>query len=319
MPTAELAYIEAVAEPDGHTSVAHGVLRTERSAESTAPRPANGGVRIYRIERHVAGQDRLPWQTTMALQEALQRVVRNLRPASGTPGTPRAHLRVGGSAGVRFVPRYQVVQLRGGRRPIAPPPEGDDNAFVIWLDAWRRNATADEVVVEVRADDGELEAIARDLEPPVDEALEAGTPRETDASAARRNDLVRDWLTAADVSERMHSRATNRGALPSRLRRAGELLGVWVPSENGYRHPDWQFSRVSGRPYPEIKEILALLRGPNGLTEGRPTSGWEEVEWFLQPRASLGGVAPATLLATDAARVRECAHKDVSEDRDASW
>lgn len=318
MPAAALTYIEAVAEADGHTSVAQGVMRPGVGRSSVA-----NGVRVYRVGRRVY-DERLSVQEAAELRRALLRVIRRLLPQGPRTTVRRLTVSSGRTATVRIRmgerPRVQILQLSGHqrRRVQAGPPE-DSAEFVHWLDAWRRNATSDEVVVEVQADPSELEAIARELEPPVDEALEAGTPRETDASAARRTELVCDWLTAAQVSTRMSSGARNRGALASRLRREGKLLGVWVPRENGYRHPDWQFSRVSGRPYPEIKEILALLRGPTGLTEGRPTSGWEEVEWFLQPRASLGGVAPATLLATDAARVRDCAHKDVSEDRDASW
>jgi|GEM_PF-1468880 len=316
MPAAALTYIEAVAEPDGRTSVAQGVLGMNASTMT----PGRHGLRIYLVERHVYSDGRLSWQTTQALQDALQRVVRNLRGNAEGTVRQRANLRVGGSANVRFVPRYAVVQLRGRQRVNPPPPESaDGSAFVTWLDAWRRNATPDEVVVEVQADAGELEAIARDLTPEHDEAIDAALPEETDASAAKREALLRSWLTAADVADQMGSKATNRGALASRLRRDGELLGVWVVSENGYRHPDWQFDANSRRPYPAMKAVLALLRGPGGPMHQRATSGWEEVEWFLQPRASLGGSAPYALLATAPERVIECANKDVAEGRDASW
>jgi hypothetical protein len=316
MPAAELTYIEAVAESDGRTSVAQGVLRMGGSTMT----PGRHGVRIYRVDRNVYPEGRLSWQTIQGLQEALQRVVRNLRITVRPVVIQSGIVRIGGSARARQVPRYAVVQLGGRQRVNQPPPESSDgSAFVTWLDAWRRNATPDEVVVEVQADAGELEAIARDLAPAADEAVDAALPEETDASAAKRDSLLRSWLTAADVADKMGSRATNRGALASRLRRDGELLGVWVVSENGYRHPDWQFDANSRRPYPAMKEALALLRGPGGPMHQRATSGWEEVEWFLQPRASLGGSAPYALLATAPERVIDCANTDVAEGRDASW
>lgn len=316
MPAAELTYIEAVAESDGRTSVAQGVLRMGGGTMT----PGRHGVRIYRVDRNVYPEGRLSWQTIQGLQEALQRVVRNLSGTVRPAVIQLGGLRAEGSARSRFVTRYEVVQLRGRQRVNPPPPDSSDGAaFVTWLDAWRRNATPDEVVVEVQADAGELEAIARDLEPAADAVLDAGLPDETDASAALRADLLGAWLRAADVAERMGSRATNRGALASRLRRDGELLGVWVVSENGYRHPDWQFDASSGRPYPAMKAVLAVLRGPGGPMHERATSGWEEVQWFLQPRASLGGSAPYALLATTPERVIECAKRDVEEARDASW
>jgi hypothetical protein len=318
MPAAALTYIEAVAEADGHTSVAQGVMRPGVARSSVA-----NGVRVYRVGRRVY-DERLSVQEEAELRRALLRVIRRLLPQGPRTTIRRLTVSSGRTATVRIRmgarPRVQILHLGGHQRPRAQavPPE-DSAGFVNWLDAWRRNASPDEVVVEVEADAGELEAIARELEPPADEAIDTGLPDETDASAARREALLRSWLTAADVADRMGSRATNRGAIASRLRRDGELLGVWVVSENGYRHPDWQFDANSRRPYPAMKDVLALLQGPGGPMHQRATSGWEEVEWFLQPRASLGGSAPFELLASAPGKVIERAQLDAAEDPDASW
>ncbi|ASK94778.1 hypothetical protein KWH04_17745 [Xanthomonas campestris pv. trichodesmae] len=151
----------------------------------------------------------------------------------------------------------------------------------------------------------------------------AGPPppgvRRADAAAVRRRHLSQAWPTAAEVSRQLGSTAENGSHRANQLRRDGQLLGVWLPSEQAYRFPVWQFGS-DGRPVPPLVELLALLRGAGGMdTQDRLTSGWGEVEWFLTPHALLDGASPAEVLPHDPARVLAVAQEEFREPADARW
>lgn len=205
------------------------------------------------------------------------------------------------------------------------------------VSTWLRTADVHETLVEVPADDPASIAVAiRDLrdylgrvrESISGEAATAAAParstaaapaRPVDNAAARRVALSRDWPTAADVSRQLGSTAGNASHRANQLRRDGQLLGVWLPSEQAYRFPAWQFGG-DGRAVPQLAELLSLLRGAGGMdTDDRLTSGWGEVEWFLTPHALLDGASPAEVLPHDPARVLLVAQEEFQEPADARW
>ncbi|WP_261997603.1 metallophosphoesterase [Stenotrophomonas sp. Ste96] len=130
-------------------------------------------------------------------------------------------------------------------------------------------------------------------------------------AAAHREVLAARWPSAAQVGERLSSQPDGTGQFASQLRRAGQLLGVYIADPvPSYRYPTWQF-RPDGRPVDCLADLLTVLRNrgaiprePDGL---RRTTGWSEVEWFLSPHALLDGAQPAEILAIDPARVLRAA------------
>ncbi|MEX3556929.1 MAG: hypothetical protein VB135_00390 [Burkholderia sp.] len=144
-------------------------------------------------------------------------------------------------------------------------------------------------------------------------------PDETEASAAARRAAIDGWLTAAQAGTRIPGPTRAPAQRASRMARLGQLFCVWVPEERAHRYAPWQFMQ-SGRPSPILPEILALVRGPNGVAAGERTSGWEELEWFMAPHALADGRTPAQLLATDPPAILKVAHADFDEGADdARW
>ncbi|WP_282295167.1 hypothetical protein [Stenotrophomonas sp. PS02289] len=134
-------------------------------------------------------------------------------------------------------------------------------------------------------------------------------------AAARRFALAEDWPTAATVSRTLGSTAGNASQLATRLRRAGELLGVYLPVPGGsWRFPRWQF-RSDGQPVEHLKEILRVLREEGKFYDSqRRTTGWGEVEWFISRHVLLNGKTPAELLPVDPGRVLQAARTEFAED-----
>jgi hypothetical protein len=130
-----------------------------------------------------------------------------------------------------------------------------------------------------------------------------------------RRELAAEWLTAAQASRLLGSQADNSSEMATELRRAGQLVGVWVPYEHAYRYPPWQFDD-NGRPVAQVQAILKLLRENGGVTDGgKRTSGWNEVEWLLCHLVLLNDRTPAAMLRDDPDRVVAAAHKEFVEDR----
>ena len=123
---------------------------------------------------------------------------------------------------------------------------------------------------------------------------------------ARRR-VAADWLDAASVAARL-------GKVPGEvkaLRKAGELLAVWLPSDQRFLYPTWQFDE-RGNPIPEIVALLALLRSPRGDGYCPPSTGWGEVEWFISYHVLLDGLSPSQVLVSNPARVLAIAQEEFS-------
>lgn len=134
-------------------------------------------------------------------------------------------------------------------------------------------------------------------------------------AAAWRAELASDWLTAAEVSRRLGSKAENASQLATKLRRTGKLLAVYLPVPGGsWRFPTWQF-QANGQPVARWHEVLRILHEHGSfLDTQRRTTGWGEVEWFLAGHTLLKGLTPAEVLATDPAKVLAAAEAEFGED-----
>ncbi|WP_329749543.1 NIF family HAD-type phosphatase [Stenotrophomonas maltophilia] len=160
------------------------------------------------------------------------------------------------------------------------------------------------------------------------QAEATGAPRRSDAcssaqkilsdAAVRRDELAAQWHSAAEVSSQLGPSLTSGSGLAGQLRRAGQLLGVYVTKPVPcYRYPDWQFGE-NGEPVEYLAEILSVLRAldhfeiePDGLFR---STGWSEAEWFLSPHALLNGMPPAEALTSDPARVLRAARTEFGQE-----
>lgn len=108
-------------------------------------------------------------------------------------------------------------------------------------------------------------------------------------------------LTAAEVADVVGSTADNRGAVASRLAKAGLIFGV---KYKGGRivYPGFQFT-AAGDVVDTIAPILSALTDA-GL------EGWELVSWFTAANPLLGGDAPANH--TDVAAVLDAARAEAA-------
>jgi hypothetical protein len=93
-------------------------------------------------------------------------------------------------------------------------------------------------------------------------------------------------LTAAEVADLAGSEAKNTSALAGRWRREGRLLAV--EHHGTLYYPGFQFDR-SGKPRPEIADILRYLRSPD-------VTSWQQALWLTSANGWLGGRRPVDLL-----------------------
>lgn len=136
------------------------------------------------------------------------------------------------------------------------------------------------------------------------------------AASARRSELAREWLRSSQAGILLGARPDEAEARVKEERCAGRLLGAWVPDEQDYRYPPWQFDR-DGKPIPQLANILAILRQKWHLNrDGHHTSGWSEIAWFIGGHALLECETPAYWLATDPGRVLAVAHREFIEEAD---
>jgi len=143
-------------------------------------------------------------------------------------------------------------------------------------------------------------------------------PPETSASAQARAEAARDWLDPAAFEAILGPDAIQGRTLTQCLQ-SGSVLGVWIGELKLFLFPPWQLDST-GIPLPGLSEVLALLRGPYGVSAGDPTSGWEEIEWLIAPHALLSGGTPAEVFVIDSALVLEAARQDFSPwSDDARW
>ncbi len=123
--------------------------------------------------------------------------------------------------------------------------------------------------------------------------------RAVDLARPRREELLRGetWLTAGDVHARLGGAPGAPGAnnRASRLRKGGELLGVW---EGGrFLYPVFQFypDNQGGQLIPAMTELLKVLP-----SDAEDPSGWRKAFWLFQHHAGLeNGQRPADFFRKD--------------------
>lgn len=130
-------------------------------------------------------------------------------------------------------------------------------------------------------------------------------PLESSASAARRRAISRGWLSEDEADKRLHGAMT-----ASEARRAGRILGVWIPEEGHYLYPEFQF--ISEGALGAIQRLLEWLPKASG-------SGWDQVEWRYAPHPRLGARTPIEALSVDPEKVLAVAESQFTQNPDASW
>lgn len=132
-------------------------------------------------------------------------------------------------------------------------------------------------------------------------------PPETPQAAAAREALYRHWMTADDVAVMLSVSL----AEVAQMRRARELLSVWVHEQQVYRFPPFQLH--GGRPNAKMPQLLALLTHVS-------QSGWEWIEWFDSCRTLLMGCRPADLVEQGRFdEVLAAAQQEASQPPGAGW
>lgn len=189
-----------------------------------------------------------------------------------------------------------------------------------FFDAWLRGAAADEIAIVINsASAHEIDLMRSAIGLHLGELYDAALQRRaltaaSDPKLTRRAQLAEAWMSSADVSIFLGSKAANVSHLPSRLRRSGQLLAVYTTFPQAeYRFPPWQF--VDGHLVAQLPEILSALNMPKAAR--RPDEGWEEAEWFLAPNSLLDGMSPAAVLAGNPDQVLAAArerHHDPSKE-----
>lgn len=144
-----------------------------------------------------------------------------------------------------------------------------------------------------------------------DESIARSSPLEL-ARLRREQILEREaFLSAREVHAAQGGASDAPGAAnaASRLRRNGELLGVWTGRE--YRYPSFQFDPTTGRAMvDEVRELLKVLPAD--------PSGWRQTAWMFQAHARLDGRRPADAFAEQSAFVIQLA-RDTFANPDAQW
>lgn len=139
------------------------------------------------------------------------------------------------------------------------------------------------------------------------------TPPALEQARRRRDQILsqESFLSAREVHTAQGGEPDAPGAAnaASRLRRNGELLGVWTGRE--YRYPAFQFDVTTGRAM--VDRIRALLK----LLPTDP-SGWQQAAWMFQPHSRLNGRRPADAFTKQPDFVIELA-RDTFANRDAQW
>lgn len=132
-------------------------------------------------------------------------------------------------------------------------------------------------------------------------------PRETPQAAAAREALYRQWMTADEMAMALGVPLAH----VTQMRRANELLSVWVHECQQYRFPPFQLHE--GKPDARMPELLSLLTDAS-------RSGWGWIEWFTSCPALLAGSRPADLVAKGRFdEVLAAAHEEATSDPATGW
>lgn len=139
-------------------------------------------------------------------------------------------------------------------------------------------------------------------------------PSPEEAVAALRDELLAlGWPTSAEVGRANDGHTADPARWAKTKRDAGELLGVWSPSDRTYRHPSFQFY-ADGTLRPRIQELLvALAESPDFAPDNDPT-GWRRAFWLCGLSYGLAGPdgeprAAAEVFLEDPESVLQLAHK----------
>lgn len=125
---------------------------------------------------------------------------------------------------------------------------------------------------------------------------EAGKQRRL-YDAAREDFLTKvPLLSSHEVGDLLGSKAKDRSAVASRLKREGKLLAVRCRGVDMY--PAFQI--VDGRPLSAIEEVLGAFRSGGNWTAGL---------WLRAPSGWLGGERPLDLIRDEPERVVSAAHR----------
>lgn len=136
---------------------------------------------------------------------------------------------------------------------------------------------------------------------------------DTSESELLRRVVSADWLSAAEVGQRLGKPGEEGSRFAKQLRTGNQIYAAWLPSAQRYVYPPWQFN-LQGEPISEVRELLSLLRSSQGLDIALPSTGWGETEWFLSFHALLDGRQPAEVLRSDPARVLAAAREEFPAD-----
>jgi hypothetical protein len=101
------------------------------------------------------------------------------------------------------------------------------------------------------------------------------------------------------------SASMNASQFPANQRGAEKLFGVRFGQ--AWHYPKFQFD-TNGNILPEMKSVLAALVPDQ--------QGWDRLQWFLEPHASLDGRTPFDVWKTDRNKVIEAANTERWDRRD---
>lgn len=134
------------------------------------------------------------------------------------------------------------------------------------------------------------------------------------ASLDFRDELLgKDWPDDNEVARLAGPPANaNAGEFCARAREARILLGIWSVPRCAFVYPAFQFDQ-SGKPRPEVVELLALL--PTDGDQG----GWRRAFWLHSPHAHLDDQLPADVFANDPVRVLNVAREEFHADTNMAW
>lgn len=141
--------------------------------------------------------------------------------------------------------------------------------------------------------------------------------------AAWREELLqRGWFTSADLAKN-HSRSLNPAQWARDRRGAGELLGVWSPTEQTYRHPSFQFVSKCDIS-PRVRELLSALALKPEFTAANDKSGWLRAYWLYGAALNLPDKegqprVPADVFVDDPDAVIALARKEAEVDLRGAW
>lgn len=149
-------------------------------------------------------------------------------------------------------------------------------------------------------------------------------PSPTEAAATLRDEfLALGWPRSAEVGHANDSYAANPALWAKTKRDAGELLGVWDPTKNAWRHPSCQFE-ADGTLRPRIRELLVALAQIPDYKPEADSSGWRRTFWLYGSSYSLAGAdgaprTPADVFADDPDSVIQLARSAAHLDPNSCW